>query len=66
MAQEVARQVTAPAPVRTASPALASALATLAERSVDERFVVGLELILDGVLPPRPVGRSRRVREDRT
>jgi AcrR family transcriptional regulator len=52
MVQEVARPATAPATVRTASPVLARALSTVAERSVDERFEVGLEMILDGALAP--------------
>jgi hypothetical protein len=35
--------------VLAASPVLQRALTALAERSVDERFEVGLGLILDGV-----------------
>jgi hypothetical protein len=54
--QEVGRPTTTPAPVAAASPTLARASSTLAERSVDERFTVGLELILDGVLRSGPPG----------
>ena len=68
--QEVGRPTTTPAPVAAASPTLAKALSTLAERTVDERFTVGLEIILDGVLrsaspearhsrPATPRGRPR-------
>jgi TetR/AcrR family tetracycline transcriptional repressor len=61
IAQEVGRPTTTPAPVAVASPALARALSTLAERSVDERFAVGLALILDGALRSGPPeARHRR------
>jgi AcrR family transcriptional regulator len=46
--QEVGRSTATPRPVAEASPVLRRALATLAERGVDERFDVGLGLILDG------------------
>ena len=50
--QEVSRP-TAPAPVGAGSPLMREVVATLAERSVDDRFAVGLELILDGAgIPP--------------
>jgi AcrR family transcriptional regulator len=52
IAQEVGRPTRAPQAVADASPVLARALSTLVQRSVDERFAVGLELILDGVLGP--------------
>jgi AcrR family transcriptional regulator len=51
--QEVARPTTTPARVIATSPVLQRALSTLAERSVDQRFEVGLGLILDGVGVPR-------------
>ena len=60
--QEVGRPTTTPAPVAATSPTLAKALSTLAERSVDERFTVGLELILDGVVrsgPPKSRAERR-------
>ena len=46
--QEVARPTTIPPAVATSSPVVRRALSTLTQRSVDERFTVGLELILDG------------------
>ena len=49
--QEVARPTT-PSTETASSPLLQRALSTLAERSVDERFEVGLALILDGVGVP--------------
>jgi hypothetical protein len=36
---------------------VARTLATLAERSVDDRFDVGLELIFDGIGLPRSANR---------
>jgi AcrR family transcriptional regulator len=51
--QEVSRPTTTPPMVTETSPLLRSVLTTLAERSVDERFEVGLALILDGVGVPR-------------
>jgi AcrR family transcriptional regulator len=56
--QETARPTTTPAAVLRSSPVLQRALTTLVERSVDERFEVGLALILDGVGAPRSDGRS--------
>jgi len=56
--QEVGRSAAAPREVLEASPVLRRALTTLAERSVDDRFAVGIELILDGVDAGR--GRARR------
>ncbi len=47
--QEVSRPVTTGGAILAASPVLRRALTTLAQRSVDERFDVGLGLILDGV-----------------
>ena len=47
--QEVGRPTATPAPVAAASPTLAKALSMLAERTVDARFTVGLEIILNGV-----------------
>jgi len=59
--QEVGRPMRTPPPLAAASPTLARALTTVAERSVDERFTVGLELILDGVLRSGPhEGRHSR------
>ena len=49
--QEVSRPTT-PQTAIASSPLLVRALSTLAERSVDERFEVGLALILDGVGVP--------------
>ena len=46
--QEVGRPTATPAPLAEASPVLRRTLATLAEREVDERYAVGLALILDG------------------
>lgn len=46
--QEVSRPTTA-APAIASSPLLQRVLTTLAERSIDDRFEVGLALILDGV-----------------
>ena len=43
---------TTPQTAIASSPLLLRALSTLAERSVDERFEVGLTLILDGVGVP--------------
>ena len=61
IAQEVGRPTATPASVAAASPTLARALRTVAERSVDERFTVGLELILDGALRRgRPAARGSR------
>jgi len=54
--QEVTRPRTTPPAVTETSPLLRSVLSTLAERSVDERFEVGLALILDGVGVPRARG----------
>ena len=52
--QEVSRPTT-PQTAIASSPLLVRALSTLAERSVEERFEVGLALILDGVgVPGRP------------
>ena len=53
--QEVGRSAAAPREVLEASPVLRRALATLVERSVDERFLVGIDLILDGI----DAGRDR-------
>ena len=50
--QEVSRPTTPPTATET-SPLIRSVFSTLAERSVDERFEVGLALILDGVGVPR-------------
>ena len=50
--QEVSRPTTTPPPLTDASPALRRTLSTLAERDVDERFEVGLRLILDGIGVP--------------
>jgi hypothetical protein len=47
--QEVAQPTTTPAPLIASSPVLQRALSTLSERNVDQRFEVGLGLILDGV-----------------
>ena len=52
--QEVSRPTT-PAPTGTRSPLLQRMLSTLAERGIDERFEVGLGLILDGVGMPATV-----------
>lgn len=59
--QEVGRSSATPAPVATASPVLGRALSTLAERDVDDRFAVGLGLVLDGAgVVSRPGRRSPR------
>jgi len=50
--QEVSRP-TAPAPAAALSPQMDDVVRTLRERSVDERFEVGVRLILDGVGVPR-------------
>jgi len=50
--QEVSRP-TRPSADVSGDPVMARAFATVAERSVDERFEVGLGLILDGAgVPP--------------
>jgi AcrR family transcriptional regulator len=49
--QEVSRPARPPAVTET-SPLMQSVFSTLAERSVDERFEIGLALILDGVGVP--------------
>jgi AcrR family transcriptional regulator len=54
--QEVSRPASLPPDV-TPSPAIQRTLRTLAERSVDDRFDVGLELILDGAGLPRRASR---------
>jgi len=60
--QEVSRP-TAPQPGVAPSPFLRSVQATLAERSIDARFEVGLALILDSVgVPPSRRGPDRRRR----
>jgi len=51
--QEVSRPTGSPASGGPIDPVIARALRTNAERSVDERFEVGLGLILDGVGLPR-------------
>ena len=47
--QEVSRPSGSPAGAPPPDPVMARVLATLAERDVDERFEVGLGLILDGI-----------------
>lgn len=47
--QEVSRSTTTPTPPIEVSPVMRAAMATLVERSVDQRFEVGLDLILQGV-----------------
>lgn len=51
--QEVSRPTTSPA-ASTRSDLIEEALSTLTERTVDERFAVGLGLILDGAGVPGP------------
>jgi AcrR family transcriptional regulator len=51
--QEVARPTGQPPAAVLESPVMPSVIATLLERSVDERFDVGIGIILDGALGPR-------------
>ena len=56
--QEVGRPASTPRPVIEASPTLRRALEALPERDVDQRFTVGLGLILDGAGVPNLAPRG--------
>ena len=58
--QEAGRSASAPGALLEASPRLRRALATLREREVDDRFEVGIGLILDGARVGNGRSRTRR------
>ncbi len=51
--QEISRSQAAPTPPIEVGPVMRAAMAMLGERSVDQRFDVGLDLILEGVMQRR-------------
>jgi len=55
--QEVSRPAARPSAGTPPDPVMARTLATLAERTVDQRFNAGLDLILDGIGVPRTLSR---------